>query len=90
MLRIQVLDGLGLGPQGPPIPPPATFAVVPYPVRRRPPLGSEPPHHYIFVASSPDDPNVAQEDKAKEAELEPEKTPEKPQEKVTTTTAISS
>lgn len=74
----EVLDGLGLGPTGPPIPPPATFAVVPYPVRRRPPLGIEPPSHYVFVASGPDDPNAAQEDKTKEAETEVEKTPEKP------------
>ena len=67
-----------MGPHGPPIPPPATFAVVPYPVRRRPPLGVDPPSHYVFVASSPDDPNAPQEDKSKEAETEVEKTPEKP------------
>lgn len=72
------MDGLGLGPHGPPIPPPATFAVVPYPVRRRPPLGVDPPSHYVFVASSPDDPNAPQDDKSKEAEPEVEKTPEKP------------
>ena len=72
------MDGLGLGPHGPPIPPPATFAVVPYPVRRRPPLGLDPPSHYVFVASGPDDPNAPQEDKTKEAEPEVEKTPEKP------------
>lgn len=75
---LQVLDGLGLGPHGPPIPPPATFAVVPYPVRRRPPLGVDPPSHYVFVASGPDDPNAPQEDKTKEPEPEVEKTPEKP------------
>ena len=50
------MDGLGLGPQGPPIPPAAIFSVVPYPVKRKPPLGSEPAGHYVFVASSPDDP----------------------------------
>lgn len=72
------MDGLGLGPHGPPIPPPATFAVVPYPVRRRPPLGLDPPSHYVFVASGPDDPNAPKEDKTKEAEPEVEKTPEKP------------
>ena len=74
----EVLDGLGLGPNGPPIPPPATFAVVPYPVRRRPPLGIDPPSHYVFVASGPNDRNAPQEDKTKEAEGEVEKTPEKP------------
>ena len=49
-----VLDGLGLGPKGPPIPPPATFAVVPYAVKRHAPAAEG--AHYIFVASSPDDP----------------------------------
>lgn len=53
---LQVLDGLGLGPKGPPIPPPATFAVVPFPVKRRAPPVSEFGGRYIFVASSPDDP----------------------------------
>ena len=52
----EVLDGLGLGPNGPPIPPSAAFSVVPYPVKRKAPLGSDPSGHYIFVASSPDDP----------------------------------
>jgi len=31
---LKVLDGLGLGAGGPPIPLPATFAVVPFPVKR--------------------------------------------------------
>lgn len=74
-----MLDGLGLGPHGPPIPPPATFAVVPYPVRRRPPPGMEPPSHYVFIASAPDDPNAPQEEKIKEPEPEVEKPSEKPQ-----------
>lgn len=52
----QVLDGLGMGPRGPPIPPSAVFAVVPYPVKRRAPLMAELGGRYIFVASSPDDP----------------------------------
>ncbi len=51
----EVLDGLGLGPHGPPIPPPASFAVVPYAVKRHAPPGAE-GGHYAFVASSPDDP----------------------------------
>ena len=61
------MDGLGLGPKGPPIPPPASFAVVPYPVKRKAPVG-DPSHHYEFLASSPDDPNVASEDAGKEQE----------------------
>ena len=30
----KVLDGLGIGPAGPPIPPPVTLAVLPYPVEK--------------------------------------------------------
>ena len=30
----KVLDELGIGPSGPPIPPPVTLAVLPYPVER--------------------------------------------------------
>ncbi|XP_033625714.1 hydrocephalus-inducing protein homolog [Asterias rubens] len=78
----EVLDGLGLGPNGPPIPPSAAFSVVPYPVKRKAPLGSDPSGHYIFVASSPDDPNVIPEEKAKEVEVEPDSsTPDKGREK---------
>ncbi|XP_033116735.1 hydrocephalus-inducing protein homolog isoform X2 [Anneissia japonica] len=64
----EVMDGLGLGPNGPPIPPSASFSVVPYPVKRRPPMGGDANGHYVFVASSPDDPNVSIEDKPKELE----------------------
>ena len=53
----QVMDGLGLGPRGPPIPPPANFAVVPYPVKRHAPPGAD-SGHYVFIASGPDDPYV--------------------------------
>lgn len=60
-----MLDGLGLGPNGPPIPPPASFSVVPYPVKRKPP-STEPGIHYQFVSSSPDDPNIAVEERPKE------------------------
>ncbi|XP_025115052.1 hydrocephalus-inducing protein-like isoform X4 [Pomacea canaliculata] len=75
----EVLDGLGMGPRGPPIPPPAVFAVVPYPVKRRAPLMAELGGRYIFVASSPDDPNVIVEEKTKDPDAEEEKsaTPEK-------------
>lgn len=29
---VKVLDGMGIGPNGPPIPPPVTLAILPYPV----------------------------------------------------------
>ncbi|XP_071959113.1 hydrocephalus-inducing protein homolog isoform X2 [Antedon mediterranea] len=74
----EILDGLGLGPNGPPIPPGASFSVVPYPVKRRPPIGGDANGHYVFVASSPEDPNAAIEDKQKESEADIDlMTPEK-------------
>lgn len=51
----EVMDGLGLGAKGPPIPPSAMFSVIPYPVKRRAPV-TEAASHYMFVASGPDDP----------------------------------
>ena len=46
---------MGLGPRGPPIPPVANFAVVPYPVTRKQPIGAE-FSHYIFVTTNESDP----------------------------------
>lgn len=34
MFFSQILDELGLGPKGPPIPPPITFSIIPYPKMR--------------------------------------------------------
>ncbi|KAG7253646.1 hypothetical protein CRUP_001409, partial [Coryphaenoides rupestris] len=53
----EVLDGLGLGPSGPPIPPPVTFSVVPFP-GESPGAGgpgglSE--HFFFLDPSAPDD-----------------------------------
>lgn len=68
--RADILDGMGLGRNGPPLPPPTRFAVVSFPSKRSPATGST---HYTFVATSPDDPNVIEEDKQKsELELEPQ------------------
>lgn len=52
---LEVLDGMGLGPKGPPIPPPATFAVIPFPTQRNAPPSSE-LNHYIFVSNMENDP----------------------------------
>ncbi|KAK6983379.1 hydrocephalus-inducing protein, partial [Biomphalaria glabrata] len=78
----EVMDGLGLGPQGPPVPPAAEFAVVPYPVKRKPPPMPEVGGKYTFMSSSPDDPNIGGEDKVKEPEQEEliSATPEKSKE----------
>ena len=50
----EVLDGIGIGPSGPPVPPPANFAVVSFPEKR--PVSNMDRTHYVFVAASPDDP----------------------------------
>lgn len=52
---LQVLDGMGLGPDGPPIPPPYLFSVVSYPQLLRSHQENV-SNHFEFVASSPDDP----------------------------------
>lgn len=64
-----VLDGMGLGPKGPPVPPPAIFSVVPYPVHRKSPPGAE-FSHYVFVTTNEHDPNlVSDEVKPKDSGL---------------------
>ena len=50
---LKVLDGLGLGAGGPPVPPPATFAVVPYPVNREVQSGIE-LRHFSFLPVTDD------------------------------------
>ncbi|KAK3085440.1 hypothetical protein FSP39_003318 [Pinctada imbricata] len=83
----EVMDGLGLGPKGPPIPPAAAFAVVPYPVKRRAPPVSEFGGRYVFIASSPDDPNIGVPDtQLTEPEEEKSVTPDKGKEEYTTPT----
>ena len=57
IIQQQILNGLGLGINGPPIPPPATFAMVQYPNIRTAPPGAD-NGHYCFIASSFDDPLV--------------------------------
>ncbi|XP_035381538.1 hydrocephalus-inducing protein homolog [Electrophorus electricus] len=54
----EVLDGLGLGPRGPPIPPPMLFSVVPYPKKRSVPCpqltssAHSPAHSFTFLVPS--------------------------------------
>jgi len=50
---MKVLDGLGLGANGPPVPPPVMFAVVPYPVKRQTSSGVE-LSHFSFVPVTDD------------------------------------
>ncbi|XP_044126636.1 hydrocephalus-inducing protein homolog [Bufo gargarizans] len=69
----EVLEGLGLGPSGPPIPPPYLCSVIVFPERRTLSVEPETLGHFTFIAASPDDPNVITEDK-KDPEPEPELT----------------
>nr|XP_019962004.1 PREDICTED: hydrocephalus-inducing protein homolog [Paralichthys olivaceus] len=48
----EVLDDLGLGPSGPPIPPPVTFSVVPFPQNREQTNGQLPCDCFTFLVPS--------------------------------------
>ncbi|CAN2389289.1 axonemal central apparatus assembly [Pristimantis euphronides] len=67
----KVLEGLGLGPSGPPIPPPYLFSVIVFPEKRALSTVPETFGHFSFIAASHNDPNVIAEDK-KDSEPEPE------------------
>ncbi|KAM6294461.1 hydrocephalus-inducing protein homolog [Aegotheles albertisi] len=45
----QILDDLGLGPSGPPIPPTAFYSVIRYPEKRMVPAAGEALRHFVFV-----------------------------------------
>lgn len=47
--KLEILEGLGLGPNGPPIPAPTEFSVVPYPNRRE--LLNQNSKHFEFIAT---------------------------------------
>ncbi|XP_073515931.1 hydrocephalus-inducing protein homolog isoform X2 [Phyllobates terribilis] len=87
----EVLEGLGLGPSGPPVPPPYLFSVVSFPERSNMSSDPETLGHFSFIAASPDDPNVITEEK-KDPEPEPEPVPPIPllkEEQVTPTKSRS-
>ncbi|NXT87516.1 HYDIN protein, partial [Anhinga rufa] len=60
----QILDDLGLGPSGPPIPPTAFYSVIRYPEKRMAPAAGEALKHFIFVVPE----GAAAEEEKKEAE----------------------
>ncbi|XP_038663072.1 hydrocephalus-inducing protein homolog [Scyliorhinus canicula] len=66
----EILDSLGMGPSGPPIPPPALFAVMRYPVERRPGSGQNVLSCFQLLPN-PDEGKLLFEEK-KEPEPEPE------------------
>ncbi|XP_009881567.1 PREDICTED: hydrocephalus-inducing protein homolog [Charadrius vociferus] len=57
----QILDDLGLGPSGPPIPPPAFYSVIRYPEKRMAPAAGEALKHFNFVV--PEDATAEEEKK---------------------------
>ncbi|XP_057292027.1 hydrocephalus-inducing protein-like [Hydractinia symbiolongicarpus] len=61
----QVMDGVGAGPSGPPIPPEAVFSVVPFPIVRDPPVINEIGQHFTFIPANENDPNAFDENQSK-------------------------
>ncbi|KAM6177458.1 hydrocephalus-inducing protein homolog [Erethizon dorsatum] len=71
----QILDILGLGSSGPPIPPPALFSIVSYPVKRLPLVPTEVLKHFMFVTSLCEDFLLLDDKKDVEAESDLSITP---------------
>ena len=72
----EVLEGLGQGKNGPPIPSPVEFSVVPYPDTRDPPKLKQAEFQYFsLIATSPNDPNIHDEDKLNDEASEIATTP---------------
>ena len=52
MCAFQILDGLGLGANGPPIPAPVTFSVVPFPVKRKAAKVNDDDRQFEFISTA--------------------------------------
>ncbi|XP_035754612.1 hydrocephalus-inducing protein [Egretta garzetta] len=61
----QILDCLGLGPSGPPIPPTAFYSVIHYPEKRMAPAAGEALKHFVFVVPE----GATAEDEKKDTEI---------------------
>ncbi|XP_072823786.1 hydrocephalus-inducing protein homolog [Vicugna pacos] len=64
----QILDLLGLGSSGLPIPPPALFSIVSYPVKRLPLAMTEILKHFVFVTPPSEELSLMEEKKEAEAD----------------------
>ncbi|KAB1274159.1 Hydrocephalus-inducing protein-like protein [Camelus dromedarius] len=64
----QILDLLGLGSSGLPIPPPALFSIVSYPVKRLPLATTEILKHFVFVTPPSEELSLMEEKKEAEAD----------------------
>ncbi|KAJ8785780.1 hypothetical protein J1605_006740 [Eschrichtius robustus] len=82
----QILDLLGLGSSGPPIPPPTLFSLISYPVKRLPLAMTEILKHFVFVTPPSKELSLMEEKREVEAEAELSATPgsSKTQEEQTT------
>ncbi|XP_026975142.1 hydrocephalus-inducing protein homolog [Sagmatias obliquidens] len=82
----QILDLLGLGSSGPPIPPPTLFSLISYPVKRLPLAMTEILEHFMFVTLPSKELSLMEEKREVEAEAELSATPtsSKTQEEQTT------
>ncbi|NXA41620.1 HYDIN protein, partial [Eudromia elegans] len=79
----QILDSLGVGPSGPPVPPPAFYSVIRYPEKRGAPAAGEHLEHFMFVA--PEGATAEEEKKDTESLVDVSVTPapKSPEEQVT-------
>lgn len=66
----QILDILGLGSSGPPVPPPALFSIISYPVKRQPLATTEILKHFVFVTPPSEELSLVEEKREVEAEAE--------------------
>ncbi|KAM6223795.1 hydrocephalus-inducing protein homolog [Rhynchocyon petersi] len=70
--RDQILDILGLRSSGLPIPPPALFSIIPYPVKRLPSSSSDILKHFTLMIPQADELAMMEDKKEKEMETEVE------------------
>ena len=66
------MDGIGVGPAGPPVPPEALFSVIPYPMEREAPMMGD-SQRYAFVSNNAGDTNVGDDPSSKSDLSEVEK-----------------
>lgn len=74
----EVMEGLGIGPKGPPIPPPAIFSIVKYPMKRRAPnlpemLGENGHYNLLGTVEDKDDEKLLKDILEKEEEKRSDK-----------------
>lgn len=55
------MDGIGIGPSGPPVPPEAVFSVIPYPAEREAIRLLDCGQRYAFISSVDSDPNIKED-----------------------------